>query len=116
MATFPIFHNLIGHPIVQWRGLHAAGISEGSVKPLGQTKDHKLCIDYQKTSESGLYFKKVKVWTFEEPLALQVVSRERGFGLLGNQRISRLEENTEPGRLQKTDEAAENKTFSLSTK
>ena len=61
---------------------------------LGQTEDHKLCIDYQKTSESGQYFKKVKVWTFEEPLALQVVSRERGFGLLGNQRISRLEENT----------------------
>ena len=116
MGTFPIFHNLIGHPIVQWRGLHAAGISEGSVKPLGQTKDHKLCIDYQKTSESGKYFKKVKVWAFEEPLALQVVSRERGFGLLGNQRISRLEENTEPGQLQKTDEAAENKTFSLSTK
>ena len=77
---------------------------------------HKLCIDYQKTSESGKYFKKVKVRAFEEPLALQVVSRERGFGLLVNQRISRLEENTEPGRLQKTDEAAENKTFSFSTK
>ena len=74
MGTFPIFHNLIGHPIVQWRGLHAAGISEGSVKPLGQTKDHKLCIDYQKTSESGQYFKKVKVWTFEEPLALHLGS------------------------------------------
>ena len=61
---------------------------------------------------------KVKVWIFEEFLqgwkGLQVVSRERRFGLLGNQRISRLEENTETGR-QKNDELAENKTFSHST-
>ena len=61
---------------------------------------------------------KVKVWIFEVSLqgwkGLQVVSWERRFGLLGNQRISRLEENTETGR-QKTDDPAENKTFSHST-